>query len=128
MKNQNVILAVIVGVILGSLCTWFWFGERVVTDRDEMNGMHMMRGMGDGSMSEMMNDMAYGLRGKTGDEFDREFLDEMIVHHEGAVDMAKLSEAQAKHDEIKQLSKNILTTQTKEINDMKSWMDKWGYR
>jgi predicted outer membrane protein len=34
------------------------------------------------SMHGEMNDMMKGLEGKTGDEFDKAFLKEMIVHHE----------------------------------------------
>jgi uncharacterized protein (DUF305 family) len=64
---------------------------------------------------------------KSGDKFDEEFISQMIVHHEGAVEMAKLAEKQAKHDEIKQLSKDIISAQEKEINDMKQWQASWGY-
>ena len=78
-----------------------------------------------GNMS--MNDMAGGLKNKTGDEFDKAFIAGMIVHHEGAVEMAKLSASNAKHDEIKQLSQAIITAQQKEIAEMKQWQQDWGY-
>lgn len=79
-------------------------------------------------MSSMsMGDMVTGLKGKTGDEFDKAFISGMIAHHEGAVDMAKLAAANAKHEEIKNLSADIISAQEKEINEMKQWQMVWGY-
>lgn len=36
-----------------------------------------------------MYEMEKMLQGKTGDELDRAFLEAMIPHHQGAIDMAK---------------------------------------
>lgn len=79
------------------------------------------------SMSDSMQMSADVLMDKTGDDFDATFISEMIEHHEGAVEMAKLSAANAKHDEIKQLSNGIITAQEKEIIQMKQWQKDWGY-
>lgn len=80
------------------------------------------------SMSSLsMDDMTDGLKDKTGDDFDKAFITSMIAHHEGAVEMAKLSAKNAKHDEIKTLSINIISTQEKEISEMKQWQMDWGY-
>jgi uncharacterized protein (DUF305 family) len=79
-------------------------------------------------MSSMsMDSMTEDLKGKTGNEYDKAFLANMIVHHGGAVEMAKLSAANAKHDEIKKLSEAILSAQKKEISEMKQWQTDWGY-
>ena len=74
-----------------------------------------------------MNEMTGTLTGKQGDEFDKAFIASMIEHHEGAVDMAKLSAANAKHDEIKKLSQAIIAAQETEIAQMKQWQSDWGY-
>jgi uncharacterized protein (DUF305 family) len=80
------------------------------------------------SMSSMsMGDMTADLKGKTGNEFDKAFIASMIAHHEGAIEMAKLSVTSAKHDEIKKLSRDIIVAQEKEIAEMKQWQKKWGY-
>ena len=42
---------------------------------------------------------------KKGDAYDSRFIAHMIEHHEATVAMAKLSDQNAKHDEIKQLSR-----------------------
>lgn len=74
-----------------------------------------------------MAGMVEQLKGKSGDEFDRAFIAEMIMHHQGAIDMAKMADGQAKHDEIKDMARAIRSAQEKEINDMKQWQVQWGY-
>ena len=74
-----------------------------------------------------MSEMTSSLRDKKGDAFDALFIEHMIEHHQAAVDMAKLSEQNANHDEIKQLSREIIAAQEKEIQQMRSWQRQWGY-
>ena len=62
-----------------------------------------------------------------GEDYDRMFIANMIEHHRGAVDMAELALNNAKHQELKDMAKNIISAQTKEINDMESWQKTWGY-
>lgn len=57
--------------------------------------------------------------------YDLQFLDTMIAHHRGAVDMAAPCSAKAQHAEIKTLCSNIISSQQKEIADMKAWRDNW---
>lgn len=78
-------------------------------------------------ISMSMQAVNESLKDKTGDDFDKEFITQMTEHHQGAIDMAKLSETQAKHQEIKDLSKAIIAAQEKEISEMKSWRTEWGY-
>jgi uncharacterized protein (DUF305 family) len=71
--------------------------------------------------------MTSSLREKKGDEFDAQFISHMIEHHQSAVDMASLSSQNAKHEEIKQLSREIIVAQEKEIAQMRQWQQRWGY-
>jgi Domain of unknown function (DUF305) len=73
------------------------------------------------TMSDMMHDMSAALEGKTGAAFDAQFLSDMIVHHEGAVAMAKQALLNASDPRIKELSAAIIAAQEKEIASMKSW-------
>jgi uncharacterized protein (DUF305 family) len=77
-------------------------------------------------MSMSMDDMRLMLEGKTGDDLDRAFLEAMIPHHQGAIEMARYISG-AKHPELKKLGEDIITAQTKEIEQMKAWMQEWGY-
>ena len=74
-----------------------------------------------------MSEMTASLKNKQGDDYDKAFIAHMVDHHEGAIEMAKLSASRAKHDEIKQLSQAIIAAQAKEIAEMKQWQSRWGY-
>ena len=83
---------------------------------------------GSASGSEMtMSQMSGELRDKTGDDFDAAFIDAMVEHHEGAIEMAELAESRADHDEIRQLSQDIIGAQEAEIAQMQRWRHEWGY-
>ncbi len=89
------------------------------------NSMHELMMGGDHGMGSAMNMMTQSLLNKTGLAFDQEFLSEMIVHHEGAVQMAELALKNAQHQELKDLANNIITAQNKEIQQMKEWQKQW---
>ena len=74
-----------------------------------------------------MSQMTSRLESKTGDDYDSAFLANMTDHHQSAIDMSKLSAKNAKHDEIKQLSDDVVIAQEKEINKMRQWQQAWGY-
>src|SRR4051812_40919559 len=54
-------------------------------------------------------------------EYDQTFIDGMVPHHLAAVDMAKIAQEQAEHAEIKQLANDIVTSQSKEVDQLKAW-------
>lgn len=74
-----------------------------------------------------MTEMSEDLTDKSGDDFDAAFITSMIDHHQGAIDMAELAESRAEHEEIKQLSRDIIRAQEAEIAQMHDWRQKWGY-
>lgn len=86
--------------------------------------------MEDHSAMGMMEDMAtmmQDLQGKTGDDFDKKFIELMIQHHGSAINMAQPGAKNAKHQEIKDLTNAVITAQTREISQMQSWWKSWGY-
>lgn len=135
--NRESILYGIIGLLLGIVLTLLFIRSSV---DNSLNGM--MRMMGVRQNQEMMDnrdemmkhdngmgmdEMNEALKGKTGDEFDKAFTKLMIEHHQGAIDMANLAKANAKHQEIKDLASSIISAQTSEINLMKEWIKSWGY-
>lgn len=76
-------------------------------------------------MTNTMDDMTSGLAGKTGDDFDKAFITEMIAHHEGAVAMAQHVLATSKRPELIKLAHDIITAQTGEIVMMHDWYATW---
>lgn len=77
------------------------------------------------SMEQMMMDMNAELIGKTGRDFDMAFVEQMIIHHEGAVEMAELALVNAESEDLKTLASEIISAQTKEIELMNSWRAAW---
>ncbi len=94
-------------------------------------GMHMM---GNGSMMRdgemmgmqgMMMDMTARLKGKSGAELEKTFLEDMIVHHQGAVDMSKELLKGTTRPELVQFANDIITAQSREIEMQKQWLTEW---
>ncbi|OHA84307.1 MAG: hypothetical protein A2937_02105 [Candidatus Yonathbacteria bacterium RIFCSPLOWO2_01_FULL_47_33b] len=77
------------------------------------------------NMHGAMYGMTSSLSGKTGDEMDRAFLDGMVVHHEGAVEMAQTLLKETKRPELLKLGNDITVAQTQEIQMMKEWRKAW---
>ena len=56
---------------------------------------------------------------ENGEYSDRRFIDEMVPHHQGAVEMAEVALENAEHEEVEQLSENIISSQRSEIEELK---------
>ena len=78
-------------------------------------------GMEHGGDSSMMSeeDMA-ALEEATGAELDRMFLEMMIEHHRGAIDMAEQEVEDGEAPEAKELARNIIDAQSAEIEEMEA--------
>ncbi len=128
MNNQTV--AIIISLIVGCAIGYTLFNSRIPQILGVTSG-GMMHQMPNGSMMQgnrmqnSMDGMMAGLSGKTGDEFDKVFISEMVMHHEGAVKMAQSALKNAKHQEIKDLANAIITAQTDEIRMMQQWQVQW---
>ncbi len=96
-----------IGAMTGWLTQWYNAAPR-----------HMMM---DGDMAAMM----MKLESLQGDEFDKEFLMMMHMHHMGAIEMANLVPDRATHQELKNLAQNIISTQTAEMEQFEGWLMTW---
>jgi uncharacterized protein (DUF305 family) len=128
--NKNILYAFI-GLLVGSAITWIALSGRL-----DPNASHvqMMRSdspsssmMGSHGMNMSMEEMSDSLKALTGDDFDKAFIEMMIDHHQGAIDMANLAKTNAKHQEIKDLSDDIVSAQSTEIQQMRDWQRLWNY-
>ncbi|GAA1028654.1 MULTISPECIES: DUF305 domain-containing protein [Amycolatopsis] len=82
-----------------------------------MPGGHEMSG--DHSMTGMMSDADMkSLDAAKGPEFDRSWLDLMVKHHQGAVEMAKTELARGADAGAKSLARRIVDAQQAEIAEM----------
>ena len=57
--------------------------------------------------------------------FDAQFIDMMVPHHQGAVDMARVAQQRAEHPEIAQMAEAIISAQEAEIGQMRAWRLAW---
>lgn len=112
MKQQTVTY-VIIGLLGGTLLGMYISAYAVNTRQS--------------GMMQMMGIQTNKLSGSSGDSevLDRHFIEQMVPHHEDAVTMANLALQKAKKQEVKTMAKNIISSQTNEIKEMKDWYRKW---
>lgn len=93
------------------------------SESSSMGGMDhsgMSEGSGDhADMPGMMSDeQMKELTDATGAEFDTMFLQLMIAHHQGALDMAETEKSEGKNPQALDLADSIISSQTAEIAEM----------
>lgn len=138
MKKESILFGVI-GLLLGGLIMMAFASNAV---NSQNTGMMRMMGIGVKSnqvrednekvgnrtmmgMGSSMDDMMKSIEDDDGYEFDKAFIDAMIVHHEGAIRMAQQAEHKAQHQEIRDLAEQIIAAQTAEIEQMQQWKKDW---
>lgn len=128
--TKNTILTIIISLIIGGGVGYTLAKPQPNESNMKMSAMdhsedHSGMNMNDGNMDAMMMDMMKRLDGKTGDELDKVFLEDMIVHHQGAVDMAEVLLAGTERDEMRKFANEIISVQTREIDMMQQWLSNW---
>ncbi|AFY97172.1 DUF305 domain-containing protein [Chamaesiphon minutus] len=89
-------------------------GGMMGKDANSMNGMNGMSGM-----KMDMNAL------KNAADFDKEFLQQMSVHHRTAAQMSQMVLQTTKSPEIRTLAQSIVKAQTAEIGQMQKWYQTW---
>ena len=107
MQNNKSLLIGVGGFVIGLIISPLFFHGG-----NSWTGTNMM-----GNQTSQSNSMIGNI--------DENFIEQMIPHHESAIAMANFASSKAEHSEIKQLSQNIITSQTLEINEMKGWYKQW---
>lgn len=93
----NSLLYGVIGSLIGGLVVW-----------TQMTGIRNYN-----NSSNMMNNI------------DRHFIEQMIPHHDGAIEMAELALERSNRAEIKTLANSIIKSQAEEIDKMKKWYGSW---
>lgn len=105
-----------------SMNGWYqdWFGSAVPKVSTGMMGGGMMSGYGMhmGGQEDMT-------ALENASDFDKAFIEEMIPHHQLAIMMANMLQSGTNRPEMQQLAKNIISSQSKEIQQMQSWYVQW---
>jgi uncharacterized protein (DUF305 family) len=69
---------------------------------------------------KMMENMHMEFTGNS----DVDFVQGMIPHHQGAIDMAKVQLQHGKSPELRKMAQKIISDQEKEIAEMQAWLKK----
>lgn len=93
-------------------------------DSSAKDGGMMMSGNIEKDMS-MMNEMMVTNLGQQDASYDQRFIEMMIPHHEGAIMMAKDALEHANKPELITMAHDVISSQEKEIDQMKAWGVKW---
>ena len=121
--NIKIIGAVVVSGALGfGLCTAISASSEPKSDSISHETTTMNQEV---SMEEQVKELSGELDDKTRNTLDRAFVENMIVHHEGAIEMAKKVVDQTKRPEVKALAEEIIATQGAEVETMNGWLKKW---
>jgi uncharacterized protein (DUF305 family) len=95
------------------------------TDCDKMHEMmqSQMHSDADKAMMQAMMTMHRSMihTSMTGNA-DRDFMLMMIPHHQSAIDMARAELKYGKDARVRALATNVIAAQSKEIDEMKSWL------
>jgi len=105
-----------------SMNGWYkdWFGSAVPKVSAGMMGGGMMSesGMHMGGQEDMT-------ALENAPDFDKAFIEEMIPHHQLAIMMANMLQSGTNRPPMQQLAKNIIESQSKEIQQMQAWYTQW---
>ena len=130
------ITALIIGGVLGAYFAgsqWMMWGGHFGDEHGAHH--HEMHSGGDEHWQEHMGGGPYGagglgpMSGMMADmmvESERAFITRMIPHHQEAVNTAReVLERGGTSDEIRELARGIIESQSAEIEDMKAWYEDW---
>lgn len=126
--NNTIIAAVVVSLLVGS-----GVGYSIARYQTPSSVAHpgasdpapTVAVSGEHTMNSSMASMLDDLKKRSGEERDVAFLEGMIVHHQGAIEMAKVVSQSTKRPELKQMAENIISAQTTEITTMQEWLKVW---
>ena len=100
--------------------------QKEVAAFNTFTAWHSAHGGGDAFFKEsmsMMNNMKMDM--DHSGSIDKQFAQMMIPHHQSAIDMAKAYIKSGGHeDKLKVMANSIISSQQKEIRDLKAWLEK----
>jgi uncharacterized protein (DUF305 family) len=133
MRINLLIIAALAAVAFGAACQTQQNANTGTAANSNANtvdhSQHDMSNMANHDMSQMpgmnSNMQMTSAPGAAEQPFDLQFIDSMIHHHEGAIQMANMVLGKTQRPELKQFAQKIIDDQSKEIVQMKQWREQW---
>lgn len=104
------------------------WGEPLPEETDDSTGSmdHGSMDMGGTGMEGMSTEDMAALEAASGPEFDRMWLEMMVIHHRGAVEMAQTEIAEGSNADAVALAEEIADSQAAEIEEMETLLAELG--
>ena len=128
---KTILIAVgttIVVVAIVGLAFWYFSPMRDLVTGDSRPGMwHPFgtRQAHSGRFGRMGRGMMGGMHGIADVRSEYDYLVNMISHHEEAVETATILRDRTDRDEMREFAQSIIETQTREIEQMEAWLERW---
>ncbi len=122
MKNNTVLVvltSLLIGLFLGYLLSPN--NTRIGVDGDS----HKETAFGSGIMQHTMEEMMRATHQYQGEDYEKYFLEAMIVHHDGAIEMAEKLLEETSRPELVSTAHDIINAQSREVSVMKEWLQEW---
>jgi uncharacterized protein (DUF305 family) len=100
-------------------------GSGMMGDRGNGMGSMMSTMDSENGMGSMMNDGSMMGSFDEDKPFDLQFIDQMTMHHEGAIMSSGHMISDSKQPELRELTGNIEKSQSEQIDQMQEWRDEW---
>lgn len=75
------------------------------------------------ALDDAMQKMMHGMHMQSTGDPDKDFAIMMIVHHQGAIDMAKVELEHGDDPQMRALAAEVIAAQEQEIAEMKAWLE-----
>jgi uncharacterized protein (DUF305 family) len=122
-KNTTITIITLAIILLAGFSIYQFTNSNHNNSSGFYNSMDQMMGRDgddhDGGMMMGMSNMADSVKD------DQSFLEEMIPHHQEAVETSKVVLNSTKDAELKSFVQNVIIDQEREINQMKTWYKDW---
>lgn len=102
---NNKITFLVIGLIAGGLGVWILTSSNPNVYQSGMLGRNVSA--------------------QNSDVIDAHFIEQMTPHHEDAITMSEIALEKAKRAEVKELAESIISSQSKEIDQMNEWYKEW---